>query len=47
VDLDAGGRLTAVQQNLETSSEEVAAFRGTRVRLQWHHRHNFPVAEAR
>ncbi|NLU73916.1 ABC transporter ATP-binding protein [Streptomyces sp. HNM0575] len=47
VDLDAGGRLTAVQQNLETSSEDVAAYRGSRVRLQWHHRHNFPVAEAR
>ena len=45
VDLDAGGRLTAVQQNLETSSEDVAAFRGSRVRLQWHHRHNFPVEE--
>ncbi|QPP06068.1 ABC transporter ATP-binding protein [Streptomyces bathyalis] len=46
VDLDAGGRLTAVQQNLETSSEDVAAFRGSRVRLQWHHRHNFRVEEA-
>ena len=45
VDLDAGGRLTAVQQNLETSSEDVAAYRGSRVRLQWHHRHNFPVEE--
>lgn len=45
VDLDAGGRLTAVQQNLETSSEDVAAFRGSRVRLQWHHRHNFRVEE--
>jgi len=47
VDLDAGGRLTAVQQNLETSSEDVAAYRGSRVRLQWHRRHNFPVPEAR
>ncbi|MFC9084779.1 ABC transporter ATP-binding protein, partial [Streptomyces sp. NPDC057062] len=35
VDLDAGGRLTALQQNLETSSEDVAAYRGSRVRLQW------------
>jgi putative spermidine/putrescine transport system ATP-binding protein len=43
VDLDAGGRLTALQQNLETSSEDVAAYRGTRVRLQWHHRHTFKV----
>ncbi|RAJ58843.1 putative spermidine/putrescine transport system ATP-binding protein [Streptomyces sp. Amel2xB2] len=46
VDLDAGGRLTAVQQNLETSSEDVAAYRGSRVRLQWHERHNFPVTGA-
>jgi putative spermidine/putrescine transport system ATP-binding protein len=46
VDLDAGGRLTAVQQNLETSSEDVAAYRGSRVRLQWHHRHNFPISRS-
>ncbi|MGW7522406.1 ABC transporter ATP-binding protein [Streptomyces sp. NPDC054783] len=39
VDLDGGGRLTALQQNLETSSEDVAAYRGTRVRLTWHRRH--------
>uniref|UniRef100_UPI003F49D453 TOBE domain-containing protein n=1 Tax=Streptomyces sp. 1222.5 TaxID=1881026 RepID=UPI003F49D453 len=39
VDLDGGGRITALQQNLETSSEDVAAYRGTRVRLQWHRRH--------
>ncbi len=45
VDLDAGGRLTAVQQNLETSSEDVAAYRGSRVRLQWHHRHNFLISQ--
>ncbi|MFI1767902.1 ABC transporter ATP-binding protein [Streptomyces sp. NPDC020800] len=39
VDLDGGGRLTALQQNLETSSEDVAAYRGARVRLRWHRRH--------
>ncbi|MEU2436157.1 ABC transporter ATP-binding protein [Streptomyces rubradiris] len=39
VDLDGGGRLTALQQNLETSSADVAAYRGTRVRLRWHRRH--------
>ncbi|MGW0997777.1 ABC transporter ATP-binding protein [Streptomyces sp. NPDC002520] len=43
VDLDGGGRLTALQQNLETSSEDVAAYRGTRVRLQWHNRHAVPL----
>ena len=43
VDLDAGGRLTALQQNLETGSAEATAFRGSRVRLRWHRRHNFPL----
>ncbi|MFE7705189.1 ABC transporter ATP-binding protein [Streptomyces sp. NPDC057486] len=47
VDLDAGGRLTALQQNLETSSEDVAAFRGSRVTLEWHQRHNFRVPGTR
>ncbi|MER6695104.1 ABC transporter ATP-binding protein [Streptomyces minutiscleroticus] len=46
VDLDAGGRLTALQQNLETSSEDVAALRGARVRLQWQQRHTFRVPDA-
>ncbi|MEU6933277.1 ABC transporter ATP-binding protein [Streptomyces sp. NPDC046374] len=43
VDLDAGGRLTAVQQNLETSSVDLAAFRGARVGLHWHPRHAVSV----
>ncbi|WP_329439928.1 ABC transporter ATP-binding protein [Streptomyces canus] len=43
VALDGGGRLTALQQNLETSSEDVAAYRGARVRLQWHRRHAVAV----
>ncbi|MEU6143576.1 ABC transporter ATP-binding protein [Streptomyces sp. NPDC047081] len=47
VDLDAGGRLTALQQNLETSAEDVAAYRGTRVRLRWHHRHTIQVPDTR
>ena len=46
VDLDTGGRLTAVQQNLDTSSADVDAYRGSRIRLHWHRRHNFRVAEA-
>jgi putative spermidine/putrescine transport system ATP-binding protein len=44
VDLDSGGRLTALQQNLDSGSAEVGALRGTRIRLQWHQRHNFRVA---
>ncbi|MFK4145038.1 ABC transporter ATP-binding protein [Streptomyces sp. NPDC004065] len=47
VDLDAGGRLTALQQNLETSAEDVAALRGTRVRLAWHRRHAVAIPDAR
>ncbi|MFH9400981.1 ABC transporter ATP-binding protein [Streptomyces sp. NPDC017638] len=39
VDLDGGGRLTALQQNLETSAADAAACPGTRVRLRWHRRH--------
>jgi len=45
VDLDAGGRLTALQQNLETSAEDVAAFRGTRVRLRWQRRHTVHISD--
>ncbi|MFE1858638.1 ABC transporter ATP-binding protein [Streptomyces anandii] len=47
VDLDAGGRLTALQQNLETSAEDVAAYRGARVRLTWHRRHAVQVPGTR
>ncbi|MDF3302096.1 ABC transporter ATP-binding protein [Streptomyces tropicalis] len=47
VDLDAGGRLTALQQNLDTSAEDVAAYRGSRVRLAWRRRHAVPIPDAR
>jgi putative spermidine/putrescine transport system ATP-binding protein len=35
VDLDAGGELVVVRQNLETTSAEVVEARGRRVRLEW------------
>ncbi|MDQ1723983.1 MAG: putative spermidine/putrescine transport system ATP-binding protein [Frankiaceae bacterium] len=35
VDLDAGGRLVVLQQNVETSSSEVTSWRDRRVRLLW------------
>jgi putative spermidine/putrescine transport system ATP-binding protein len=35
VDLDAGGELVVVRQNLETSSQEALAEQGKRVRLSW------------
>ncbi|GAB3165610.1 ABC transporter ATP-binding protein [Microbispora hainanensis] len=43
VDLDAGGRLIALQQNLQASSMDVTGLRGARVRLVWNRRHEFPV----
>ncbi|MFF5204514.1 ABC transporter ATP-binding protein [Streptosporangium sp. NPDC000396] len=43
VDLDAGGRLIALQQNLQVSSMDVMGLRGTRVRLVWNRRHEFAI----
>ena len=39
VDLDAGGELVVVRQNLETSSQEALAEQGKRVRLSWRPEH--------
>ena len=39
VDLDAGARLVAVQQNQQTSSADVAGLRGQRVQLSWRTEH--------
>jgi putative spermidine/putrescine transport system ATP-binding protein len=46
VDLDAGGRLIAVQQNLLNTSAEVSARRGERVRLSWRREHMFRLPES-
>jgi putative spermidine/putrescine transport system ATP-binding protein len=43
VELDVGGRLIALQQNLQVSSMDVMGLRGTRVRLVWHRRHEFAI----
>jgi putative spermidine/putrescine transport system ATP-binding protein len=43
VDLDGGGRLTALRQNLQASSADADASPGARVRLQWHRAHCVPV----
>jgi putative spermidine/putrescine transport system ATP-binding protein len=43
VDLDAGERLVAVQQNQQTSSADVAALRGQAVRLMWRAEHVIEV----
>ena len=47
VDLDAGGRLVAVRQNLETSSQDALNQRGNRVRLEWHPGHTFDLTQRR
>jgi len=46
VELDAGGELVALQQNLETSSSDVLAFRGRRVGLAWRPAHEFAVLDS-
>jgi putative spermidine/putrescine transport system ATP-binding protein len=43
VDLDVGGRLVALQQNLQTSSMDVLRLRDARVRLAWRREHEFPI----
>ncbi len=43
VELDGGGDLTVVEQNLRTTSMDVLAARGRRVRLAWDRAHNRPL----
>jgi putative spermidine/putrescine transport system ATP-binding protein len=43
VELDSGGELSVVRQNLETSSHEALEARGKRVRLQWRPEHTFAI----
>ena len=43
VELDGGGELTVITQNLETSSAEVLEARGRRARLEWRPEHTFEV----
>jgi putative spermidine/putrescine transport system ATP-binding protein len=43
VDLDDGGHLVALRQNLETSAEEAQADRGRRVRIAWRPEQMAPV----
>jgi len=46
VRLDAGPELVVLQQNLSTTSAEVAALTGTRVQLVWRPEHNFRLSPA-
>jgi putative spermidine/putrescine transport system ATP-binding protein len=43
VELDSGGELTVVKQNLETSSQQALESRGKRVRLEWRPEHTFVI----
>jgi putative spermidine/putrescine transport system ATP-binding protein len=43
VDLDRGGELSVVRQNLETTSQEALQERGRRVRLDWRPEHTYEI----
>jgi putative spermidine/putrescine transport system ATP-binding protein len=43
VELDRGGELMVIRQNLETSSAEALEARGRRVRLEWRPEHMFEI----
>ncbi len=45
VDLDRGGTLVVVRQNLETSSQEALAEQGRRVRLSWRPEHTYELTK--
>ena len=43
VELDSGGELTVVRQNLETSSADALESRSRRVRLEWRPEHTYEL----
>jgi putative spermidine/putrescine transport system ATP-binding protein len=43
VDLDSGGQLVVIRQNLETSSQEALEEQGKRVRLAWRPEHTYVI----
>ena len=43
VELDAGGELQVVRQNLETSSADALEQKGRRVRIGWRDEHTYAV----
>ncbi len=45
VDLDGGGTLVVVQQNLETSSQQALEARGRRIRLSWRPEHTYEIGK--
>ena len=47
VELDQGGELTVMRQNLETTSEQVLEEKGRRVSLEWRPEHTFTIEAGR
>jgi putative spermidine/putrescine transport system ATP-binding protein len=45
VDLDDGGQLVVIRQNLETSSQQALEARDKRVRLEWRPEHTYVIKE--
>jgi len=45
VELDSGGELVVIRQNLETSSQQALEARGKRVRLDWRPEHTYQLAK--
>jgi putative spermidine/putrescine transport system ATP-binding protein len=45
VELDDGGRLMVIRQNLETSSAQALEQRGTSVRLEWRPEHTYAIED--
>jgi putative spermidine/putrescine transport system ATP-binding protein len=45
VDLDSGGELVVVRQNLETSSQDALSEQGKRVRLSWRPEHTYEIGK--
>ena len=45
VDLDSGGQLVVIRQNLETSSQQALEEQGKRVRLEWRPEHTYEIKE--
>jgi putative spermidine/putrescine transport system ATP-binding protein len=46
VELDEGGELQVVRQNLEMSSQEALEQRGRRVRVGWHAEHAYAIPDS-
>jgi putative spermidine/putrescine transport system ATP-binding protein len=45
VDLDAGGELVVIRQNLETTSQQALEEQGKRVRLEWRPEHTYELGK--